>query len=53
MRLKTFCQDGFEFRVLADVFVKCNWTLLPVQPRPSAVTDPDPIPGVTAAMFHG
>jgi hypothetical protein len=32
MRLQTFCEDRFEFRVLADVFATCNWALLPDQP---------------------
>ncbi len=32
MRMQTFCQDRFEFRVLADVFACCNWALLPEQP---------------------
>jgi hypothetical protein len=32
MRLQTFCEDRFEFRVLADVFASCNWALLPDQP---------------------
>ena len=32
MRLQTFCEDRFEFRVLADVFASCNWALLPEQP---------------------
>ncbi|WP_135467037.1 DUF3604 domain-containing protein [Crenalkalicoccus roseus] len=32
MRLQTFCEDRFEFRVLADVFATCNWALLPEQP---------------------
>jgi hypothetical protein len=32
MRLQTFCEDRFEFRVLADVFATCNWALLPNQP---------------------
>ena len=32
MRMQTFCQDRFEFRVLADVFACCNWALLPDQP---------------------
>jgi Protein of unknown function (DUF3604) len=37
MRLQTFCEDRFEFRVLADVFATCNWALLPDQPRISIV----------------
>ncbi len=32
MRMQTFCEDRFEFRVLADVFACCNWALLPDQP---------------------
>jgi hypothetical protein len=32
MRLQTFCEDRFEFRVLADVFASCNWALLPSSP---------------------
>lgn len=32
MRLQTFCEDRFEFRVLADVFACFNWALLPDQP---------------------
>jgi Protein of unknown function (DUF3604) len=32
IRLQTFCEDRFEFRVLADVFATCNWALLPDQP---------------------
>ena len=32
IRLQTFCEDRFEFRVLADVFATCNWALLPEQP---------------------
>ncbi len=32
MRLQTFCEDCFEFRVLADVFACFNWALLPEQP---------------------
>jgi hypothetical protein len=42
MRLQTFCEDRFEFRVLADVFATCNWALLPDQPWISIV------PGVPA-----
>ena len=43
MRLQTFCEDRFEFRVLADVFATCNWALLPDQPWISIV------PGAPAA----
>ena len=43
MRLQTFCEDRFEFRVLADVFATCNWALLPHQPWISIV------PGAPAA----
>jgi hypothetical protein len=32
LRLQTFAEDRFEFRVLADVFACCNWALLPEQP---------------------
>jgi len=32
IRLQSFCEDRFEFRVLADVFATCNWALLPEQP---------------------
>lgn len=32
MRLQTFCEDRFEFRVLADVFACFNWAVLPEQP---------------------
>ncbi len=31
-RMQTFCEDRFEFRVLADVFACFNWALLPDQP---------------------
>ena len=37
MRLQTFCEDRFEFCVLADVFATCNWALLPDQPWISIV----------------
>src|SRR5271166_6750767 len=37
IRLQTFCEDRFEFRVLADVFATCNWALLPDQPWISIV----------------
>lgn len=37
MRLQTFCEDRFEFRVLADVFACFNWALLPDQPWISIV----------------
>ncbi len=43
MRLQTFCEDRFEFRVLADVFASCNWALLPEQPWIAVV------PGAAAA----
>lgn len=32
IRLQTFCEDRFEFRVLADVFACFNWAILPEQP---------------------
>jgi hypothetical protein len=32
LRLQTFCEDRFEFRVLADIFACCNWAKLPEQP---------------------
>lgn len=37
IRLQTFCEDRFEFRVLADVFACFNWALLPDQPWISIV----------------
>ncbi|MEO3471984.1 DUF3604 domain-containing protein [Roseomonas sp. CAU 1739] len=37
IRLQTFCEDRFEFRVLADVFACFNWALLPEQPWISIV----------------
>jgi hypothetical protein len=40
MRLQTFCEDRFEFRVLADVFACFNWALLPEQPWISILPGP-------------
>ncbi|MCX7686155.1 MAG: DUF3604 domain-containing protein [Acetobacteraceae bacterium] len=40
IRLQTFCEDRFEFRVLADVFATCNWALLPNQPWITIVPGP-------------
>ena len=37
IRLQTFCEGRFEFRVLADVFACFNWALLPEQPWISIV----------------
>ncbi len=39
-RMQTFCEDRFEFRVLADVFACFNWALLPDQPWISLVPGP-------------
>ena len=37
IRLQTFCEDRFAFRILADVFATCKWALLPEQPWISIV----------------
>ncbi len=40
MRLQTFCEDTFEFRVLADPIATFNFQPLPVQPLISVVPGP-------------
>ncbi|MEO1207771.1 MAG: DUF3604 domain-containing protein [Pseudomonadota bacterium] len=40
MRLQTFCEDTFEFRVLADPIATFNFQLLPNQPTISIVPGP-------------
>ncbi|WP_439594353.1 DUF3604 domain-containing protein [Falsiroseomonas sp.] len=40
IRLQTFAEDRFEFRVLADVFACFNWALLPDQPWISIIPGP-------------
>lgn len=40
MRLQTFCEDSFEFRVLVDPIATFNFQTLPVQPTISIVPGP-------------
>ncbi|POF34607.1 PHP domain-containing protein [Roseibium marinum] len=40
MRLQTFCEDTFEFRVLVDPIATFNFQTLPVQPMISIVPGP-------------
>lgn len=40
LRMQTYCEAGFHFLVLADVFATCNWALLPVQPVVPVVPGP-------------
>ena len=40
MRVQTFCEPTFEFRVLADPFATYHYTELPVQPFISVVAGP-------------
>ncbi len=40
MRLQTFCEDSFEFRVLADPIATFNFQPLPEQPRIQIVPGP-------------
>ncbi|MFV0514681.1 MAG: hypothetical protein ACK5MY_13800 [Jhaorihella sp.] len=40
MRLQTFCEDSFEFRVLVDPIATFNFQTLPVQPTIAIVSGP-------------
>ncbi len=40
MRLQTFCEDTFEFRVLVDPIATFNFQPLPVQPMIALVPGP-------------
>jgi len=40
MRLQTFCEDSFEFHVLADPIATFNYQALPVQPSIQIVSGP-------------
>ncbi len=40
MRLQTFCEDTFEFRVLVDAIATYNYVELPVQPEIAIVPGP-------------
>src|SRR5436309_10242528 len=40
MRVQTFVEPTFEFRVLVDAFATCDYVELPMQPRISTVAGP-------------
>jgi hypothetical protein len=40
LRLQTFCEDSFEFRVLVDPIATCTYQPLPVQPTIAIVPGP-------------
>ncbi len=51
MRLQTFCEETFEFRVLVDAIATCDYVELPEQPEIAIVPGP-PVKWVTIIPTH-